>query len=204
MNNVIVNAQSSIKLNLSKIIYFDPYMIEENYNDADYIFITHSHYDHFSLEDISKVICEKTKIIVPLSMKDLVFPFSNEIIFVEPNNSYNLGVVFDTVVSYNINKSFHKKSDGFVGYVVNIDGYSYYVAGDTDNLEELRSIKCDYAFVPIGGTYTMNYKDASDLINVIKPKFAIPTHYKTIVGSDEDAVNFKDLIDKEISVHILF
>ncbi len=205
MNNIFVNAQSSIKLILSKIIYFDPYLIDDYVNDADYIFITHNHYDHFSINDIEKVMNDKTIIIAPLSMKDDFSPLSYNVFFVEPDNSYNVfGVSFDTVVAYNINKSYHKKSDNFVGYVVSVDGNRYYIAGDTDALEELYSIKCDYAFLPIGGTYTMDWQEACDLVRKIMPKYVIPTHYKTIVGSDDDAYNFKKIIGDLSFVYILF
>lgn len=203
--NIFVNAQNSIKLDLSKKIYFDPYLISDRVNDADYIFITHSHYDHFSVEDIEKIIKSNTKLIVPESMHNLVASFSNEILEVLPNNKYNIdGIEFDTISSYNINKPYHKKEDNNVGYILNIDGNKYYVAGDTDNILELQNIKCDYAFVPIGGTYTMDYLEASELINKIKPKCVIPTHYKTVVGSDEDAIKFKEKISKDILVNILF
>lgn len=52
--NIQVNCNNSIKLIGSKIIYIDPYEIERESHDADYIFCTHSHYDHFSPEDIKK------------------------------------------------------------------------------------------------------------------------------------------------------
>ena len=53
-------------------------------------------------------------------------------------------------------------------------GVTYYIAGDTDITEENKKVKCDVAFVPVGGTYTMNYTEASELINEIKPKVAVP------------------------------
>ena len=60
-----VLCHSSIRIDKGKIIYFDPFKIDKNYNDADLIFITHEHYDHYSEEDIDKVIKEDTIIIVP-------------------------------------------------------------------------------------------------------------------------------------------
>lgn len=204
--NIEVNAQSSIKLNLDKVIYFDPYLIKNSSCDADYVFITHSHYDHYSFDDILKVMNSNTKFIVPNSVYlDLKDRFKNEIIVVEPGKNYlvdNMSVL--CTYAYNINKPYHKKSDLFVGYVVDVDGVKYFVAGDTDNVDELSDIVCDYAFVPIGGTYTMDYVEASDLINKIKPKYTIPIHYKTIVGSDEDVKKFSDRVEKVINVCIKF
>ena len=60
--------------------------------------------------------------------------------------------------------------------------------------EENRKVKCDVAFVPVGGTYTMDFKEAAQLINIIKPKFAIPVHYGSVVGSKQDATDFIKLL----------
>ena len=100
--------------------------------------------------------------------------------------------------AYNNNKRFHPKENNWVGYLIAIDGITYYIAGDTDITEENRQVKCDVAFVPIGGTYTMDYKEAAKLINEIKPKIAIPTHYASIVGTKEDGIKFAKLLEPEI------
>ena len=62
LDNIEVLYHSSIRINKEKVIYIDPYKIDKNYNDADIIFITHDHYDHYSEEDIDKVINENTTI----------------------------------------------------------------------------------------------------------------------------------------------
>lgn len=198
-------SQSAIKISSEKIIYFDPFKIDNNYNDADYIFITHSHYDHFSEEDLLKVKKESTKIIVTSDLvdkaKELGFV---DVVVVEPNKKYNIDdITFETVPAYNIGKDFHKKEYNWVGYIINIDNTILYIAGDTDNIPEIRNINCDIAFVPVGGTYTMNYKEAAELIEEMKPKLAVPIHYKTVVGSVEDANNFKKELDEKIDVKII-
>ena len=207
LENIEVLCHSSIRFNKGLIIYFDPFKINENYHDADIIFITHSHYDHYSEEDISKVIKDNTTIVVPKDLKNRVLQlgFAKEhIIVVSPNEEYSLlGINFKTIPAYNTNKNFHPKSNEWVGYIVNLDQTTYYIAGDTDITEENRQVKCDVAFVPIGGTYTMTYSEAAELINEIKPKIAVPTHYGLIVGNKEDANSFADLVDKEIECKIL-
>ena len=207
LENIEVLCHSSIKFNKGLIIYFDPFKINENYHDADIIFITHSHYDHYSEEDISKVIKDNTTIVVPKDLEDraLQFGFAKEhIIVVSPNEEYSvLGINFKTIPAYNTNKNFHPKSNEWVGYIVNLDQTTYYIAGDTDITEENRQVKCDVAFVPIGGTYTMTYSEAAELINEIKPQIAVPIHYGLIVGNKEDANNFANLVDKEIECKIL-
>ena len=197
-----INCHSSIKITKGIIIYIDPFRINEEKHDADLILITHDHYDHYSPEDIKKVIKKDTIIVAPKTINEL--NNKENITFVEPNQTYNInGYKIDTIPAYNISKHFHPKENNWIGYIIEIDGLKYYVAGDTDITPENRQIKCDVALIPIGGTYTMDYKEASELINIIKPKIAIPTHYGSIVGDITDGEKFKKLIDNTIDVQIL-
>ena len=108
----------------------------------------------------------------------------------------------ETIPAYNNEKQFHPKSNNWVGYIIEINGEKYYIAGDTDITEENKKIKCDVALLPIGGTFTMNYEEATELANIIKPKIVIPIHYGSIVGNKSDAEKFKKLINKEIKCEI--
>ena len=207
LENIEVLCHSCIKFNKEEVIYFDPFKIEKNYNDADLIFITHDHYDHYSEEHIHKVIKERTIIVAPEDMltKLLKKGFEREnILLVEPNEKYRVrGIEFKTIPAYNVNKQFHPKANEWVGYLIELDGVIYYIAGDTDITEENKKVKCDVAFVPVGGTFTMDYKEAAELINEIKPKIAVPTHYGSIVGEKSDGVSFSKLVSPEIKVEIL-
>ena len=108
-----------------------------------------------------------------------------------------------TTYAYNIDKPFHPKENQWVGYIIDINDKQYYIAGDTDNIEEIQNIECDIACIPIGGTYTMNYQEAADLANNITAKMIIPTHYGSIVGNKEDAMRFKELVNgKEVKILI--
>ena len=209
--NIKLIAQNAIKITKEdgKNIYFDPFKLNQNnLNDADVIFITHSHYDHFSPEDIMKIKKDDTKIIVTKDLfeKTLQCGFAQDnILKVLPNNEYNFaGIKFKTIPAYNTNKEFHKREYDWVSYILKIDEDIIYVAGDTDVTEEALSTKCDIALVPVGGTYTMTAEEAAKLVEHISPrKYAIPTHYQTVVGSVEDAIKFKELLDGKIEVNIL-
>lgn len=207
LESIEVLCHSCIKFNKGEVIYFDPFKIEKNYNDADVIFITHDHYDHYSEEDIDKVIKEETIIVAPedLLTKLLKKGFERDnMVLVTPNQKYTVkGIEFQTIPAYNVNKQFHPKANEWVGYVLKIEGVTYYIAGDTDITEENKKVKCDIAFVPVGGTFTMDYKEAAELINEIKPKIAVPTHYGSIVGEKSDGVSFSKLVSPEIEVEVL-
>lgn len=209
LKNIECLGHSTIKFkNNNKIIYIDPYRIKENTHDADIIFITHSHYDHFSEEDILKIKNDNTKIVITedLYVKTLELGFKEEqIVKVLPNNSYICNdIKFETVPSYNTNKSFHPQINNWVGYIIELDNTKYFITGDTDITEENKKVNCDVLFLPVGGTFTMDFNEAAELTNTIKPKIVIPIHYGIIVGTKEDAENFKELVNKNITCKIMY
>ena len=207
LENIEVLCHSSIKINKEKVIYIDPFKIDKNYNDADIIFITHDHYDHYSEDDIDKVKKEDTVVVAPeeLLTKLLRKGFRQDNIITVDSDEEDIveGIKFETVPAYNTNKQFHPKDNGWVGYIIELNNIRYYIAGDTDITEESKKVKCDVAFVPVGGTYTMDFKEAAYLINEIKPKIAVPIHYGSIVGTNQDATDFVRLLHPNIKGIIL-
>ena len=203
ISNITVNTQSSILIDSEKKIYIDPIDISEARHDADYIFITHDHHDHYSMPDIHKILDYKTVFIIPAQLEMSIrrsTPVGSQICVV-PGKVYETpDFSFETVAAYNKLKPFHPKKAGWCGYIITIDGTRVYIAGDTDDIKEAESVKCDIALVPIGGTYTMNYKEAARLINKIKPQVAIPTHYGSFVGNKADGLEFMNLVDDDIKV----
>ena len=200
--NIEVFTQSSIKITDGENhIYIDPLGIKEEFCDADYILITHDHYDHFSPEDIKKVAFENTVLIVPEKMESKALKeinFINKIESISPNQN----LYIETIPAYNIIKPFHLKIFGWVGYILEIGGKRIYIAGDTDKTKEAEAVHCDIAMVPIGGTYTMNAKKAAELINIIQPEVAIPTHYGSIVGNKNDGELFKENVKAPVKVEL--
>ncbi len=203
---ISVNIQSSILISGNVKIYFDPIKMDKKY-DADYNFITHSHYDHFSKEDILNIKNDRTVIICPYDIYDdcLEMGFKESNVFkVKPYEEYNFGVIkFKTVPAYNVSKPFHPKENNWVGYVIEFEGQTYYIAGDTDGLDENLSIKVDTAFIPIGGTYTMDALEASEFVNKLKPKAVVPIHYGMVVGDEKDLNKFIENVDSSIKVDVL-
>lgn len=203
MSNITINAQSSIRMEGSKIIYFDPFRITEERHDADIIFITHEHFDHFSPEDIQKVANRQTILIAPFSMEQIVQEVANitgEIKLVDAADLDGHLIIDDILVkwvrAYNIGKPFHTKERDWVGYVVTFDGTTYFVPGDTDANEDNINVNCDVLLVPCGGKYTFDALEAADFTCQIKPHKVIPTHYTNVEGQPPIEEVFKEAVLK--------
>lgn len=198
--NITVNAQSSIRIAGAKTIYFDPFNVAEEKHDADIIFITHEHFDHFQPESIAKIKKEMTVLVAPASMEKQIRAESgvSDVELWEPGTLHELqGLQVETVPAYNASlKPFHTKGKKWQGYIVQMDGIRYYVAGDTDVNEDVKKVRCDVALLPIGGKFTMDKKQAAALVAEMKPCAVVPTHYGDIVGSPADGRDFKELVEK--------
>lgn len=181
-----------------KVIYVDPWKLKTA-KKADLILVTHSHYDHFSIEDINKIMGKDT---VLISTEDVVSKMGKGIVLL-PGEKKQLGwVEIEGVPAYNIGKSFHPKESKNLGFLIKFPDSSIYIGGDTDLIPEMENLKADIVILPVGGTYTMDAEEAAKAVNIIKPKYAIPIHYGDIIGSESDALKFKSLV-KESEVVIL-
>jgi L-ascorbate metabolism protein UlaG (beta-lactamase superfamily) len=182
-----------------KVIYFDPWKVKKG-EAADLILITHSHFDHLSLDDV-RHIQKKDTIIV--TTKDSASNLKGDIRIIKPGDQITLDdTEIEVKPAYNIGKNYHPKTNGWVGFIVSTGGKRIYHAGDTDAIPEMKRLNnIDIALLPVGGTYTMTAEEASETANEFKPTMAIPMHWGTIVGSKADAERFKKLFKGE--THIL-
>lgn len=191
---ITVNTHSSVRIAGEKLIWVDPFGIEGNPADAEIIFITHSHFDHLSPEDIKKVIRPDTVIAAPVTIKEDLEKagFGNvKSVFLRPGDSTEiLGIPAEAVPAYNISKPFHPKENGWLGYVLTVFGKRIYIAGDTDATPEAKAVKCSVAMLPVGGKYTMDAREASWLAEAIGPEYAIPIHFGTVAGDKSAADSF--------------
>ena len=189
---------ASVRINGSKTIYVDPYELSGVAEKADLILITHNHYDHLSVEDIKKISTDQTEVIIPAS---LLVSLENKVKKVDIGQTIAVkGVEIRAVPAYNIVKTFHPRSQGYVGYVFTLDDVTYYHAGDTDRIPEMRGVKADVVFLPVGGTYTMDAAQAAEAVKDLNPSLAIPIHWGSIVGSETDAGKFKNLCQCEVRI----
>ena len=183
-------------------VYIDPYQLASKYqkqNDADVVLLTHDHFDHLSIDDLKQIINNNTSI---LSATECVEKLAGlkvkEISGIKPGEkSIIKGLTIEAVPAYNINKKFHPKSDGKVGFIIRINEKRIYHAGDADLIPEMESVDPDIALVPVSGTYVMTAEEAARAVNeLIRPKkVVIPMHYNAVVGTEEDAKKFKKLVN---------
>ena len=198
-----VLAHSSIRMDLPEgTVYADPFRIAKEFRDASLILVTHDHYDHFSPDDIGKVMKKGTVLIVPESLKkQAVKTFGDDcaVTVLKPGRkTVACGMEIEAIPAYNLKKRFHPKKSGWSGYIISSEKGRIYIAGDTDATPEARSVRCDIALVPVGGTFTMDADEAAGLVNEIKPEAAVPTHDGSVAGSSGDGARFCSLLGSGI------
>lgn len=173
-------------------IYVDPWGTPEDARPADVILITHAHGDHLQPDEIARLSTPSTKLVAP---HDVAKELSGDVTPVAPGESHEVGGLrFTTVPAYNTAEErleMHPKANRWVGYILELGGSAYYHAGDTDHVAELEDVKTDVAFVPIGGTYTMDVDEAAGFVKAFAPKLAVPFHYGFVVGSAGDGERFR-------------
>ena len=182
------------------VIYIDPFKIK-NKDNADIILITHEHFDHCSPGDIKKLQTNDTIIIAP---KDCIAKLSGNVKAINPGKSIVVkGITIEAIPAYNTNKQFHPRSNQWVGYIITIDSMRIYMAGDTDYIPEMKSLKnITIALLPVSGVYVMTADEAAQAALAIKPEVAIPMHYGSIVGTIADAKKFESLLKGKVQVVI--
>tara|TARA_Y100000310_G_C20701159_1_gene830004 strand:+ start:5630 stop:6307 length:678 start_codon:yes stop_codon:yes gene_type:complete len=194
-----------------KRIAIDPYHVSDKVGKADLILITHSHYDHCSIKDIENLRKPEggTVIVTPADCQSKITRVENvgmEII--EIGDEFELGnLKVCAVPAYNVDKDFHPKKEGWIGYLIKTNGTVIYHAGDTDKIPEMKNLtghgKHETEFVallPVSGEYVMDAEGAVEVANLLSPDLAVPMHYGAgVAGTVEDAKRFVELC-KELNI----
>lgn len=189
---------SSVRIRRMGIeIHVDPLAVDEK-SRADFVLLTHPHYDNFSEDDIARVRGSETVIIAPASMKKLLGEADH---FMRPGDMLQLeGLDLLAVPAYNVDKKFHTPEHRWLGYVFSIGDTTFYHAGDTDFLPAMFGIRCDVAFLPIGGHYTMGAQDAARAGEACGAEIIIPIHWGEPHGTEDDIEQLKELFSRRVGV----
>jgi len=202
VENIIWHGHDTFEIRGKNVsIFTDPFQLTTE-SKADIILVTHSHHDHCSPDDIDKLLKDDTEIAASQDCKSKI---NGNVTAMKPGDSAEIkGVNIEAVRAYNIGKDFHPKENNWLGFIFELDGTRYYLAGDADFIPEMKNLEdIDIALIPVSGTYVMTAEEAVEATLAINPKLAIPMHYGAIVGSESDATLFKDKLEGKVPVKIL-
>ena len=187
-------------------IAIDPYNVSDNIEKVDLILITHNHYDHCSIKDIAKLVKKETVIVISPDAQSKIMRIDDvEMQIIEVGDKLEFGdVKVEALPAYNIDKDFHPKREGWLGYLIKIGDVIIYHAGDTDKIPEMKNLtgygKHDNKFVallPVSGKYVMTADEAAEVALLLRPDFVIPMHYGAgVAGTIEDSMRFVELCRK--------
>lgn len=181
----------AFRLQAERTVYIDPWKLPPGAPLADLILVTHDHYDHCSPEDVARIRGPHTVVAAPEAAAAKLAP---PVTIVKAGDQLTLnGVAVEVTPAYNLNKKFHPRQAGHVGYIVTLGGERIYHTGDSDAIPEMDHLRVDIALLPVSGVYVMTAEEAAELAGRLRPKLAIPMHYGVVAGSEADARRFVEL-----------
>ncbi len=187
--NLLLNAGVMIEAKGIRI-YIDPILLPSNYTElpADVILITHPHTDHYSGYDVESLITNDTLFVCPENMTDAIDRFDG--FGVNPGDSFLVGDINITAFPLYLDDyssgqpSFHPKAANWTSFIIDIDGFRLFHAGDTKYIDEYEELTgtIDVAFLPIYfdpglGPYNASFLPIVDSVNMIQPDYTILTHF---------------------------
>ena len=189
----IAHSCFQIKTDEEKVIYTDPFKMEENPVPADLILISHDHYDHADMNSIKSIYSGKTRVVCPKTCAGKLKKFNPIGLALGESTSIDeIGIT--AVPAYNPDKQFHPEGNRWNGYILEIAGKRLYHAGDTDVIPEMETLgPIDVAFLPVGDTYTMGFNEAVEACKIINPSICVPMH-----DWDKDLKVFSNLVKKSV------
>ena len=186
------------------VIVTDPFRLKDKDTKvkADIILITHEHHDHCSPEDITRIRKPDTVIVTNRACAEKI---GGSVKILGQGDIIEEGRIrIEAVPAYNLDKKFHPKDKGGLGYIFTVRGKRLYIAGDTDYIPEMKTFRrINIAFLPVSGTYVMSADEAVRAALDIKPDIAVPMHYGTIVGTRMMAEVFAEKLRGKIAVIIM-
>jgi L-ascorbate metabolism protein UlaG (beta-lactamase superfamily) len=177
----------------------------------DLVLITHGHFDHFDPATLRALAPAEgpARIVAPKEVADKIpqGPLSEKTKVLANGEKTEIeGIGIEAVPMYNATperQQYHPKGLGN-GYLVRVGGKTVYIAGDVDDIPEMRKLKdIDIAFLPMNEPYTMNVCQAASAINEFRPKIVYPYHYRNQNGTKADLELLKKLVaDSGVEVRV--
>jgi len=199
-----------IQMFSGRVIYLDPYNIKDGEEKADIIVSSHTHGDHFSRSDIKKIWGDDTILLGPASIESSLKEFDGKALRIGEEFAYK-DFTIELFPAYTIKKATHPKSNNWAGTIIESAGKSVYHAGDTERIPEMKNLKdrkITVALLPCGGTYTMDFEEASDAAVDIQPEIVVPMHnwgkdldsFKAIMGKKDPNIKVEILTEKSLKI----
>lgn len=171
------------------LIYVNPWRVTRHTFLADVILVSHSHYNACSLGDIDKLRGSQTRVIAnTLAHREIE---NSEIL--RPWQAVTIDRARITAVpAYSPTNVQHPYADGGLGFVISVNYYDIYYAGDTGIIPEMARIRPDIAILPIDGEGTLTVEQAAEVVKEMRPRWVIPMNYGP--GTEVNARRFKDAV----------
>lgn len=179
----------SFVIDASPIIYIDPWRVVKPEAHANIIVISHDHYDHCSIADIEKLRTEDTVIIGNEKVADII----PQATIIRPWQSITIDrVSIKAIPAYTQDGFQHPHDNGGLGFVISMNYYDIYYAGDTGIIPEMERIHPDIAIVPIDGNDTLTIDEAVEVVDMLRPRWVFPSNWgkRGEGASTVDAVQF--------------
>lgn len=181
------------------IIYIAPWRVVRSAFHADVILVGHTHYDHFSAADIEKLRGPHTQIIG----NEHIVQQMPESILLRPWQSITIdNASIKAIPAYSENDIQHPKSAGGLGFLVSLNTYDIYYAGDTGITPEMDRIQPDIAILPIDGHGTLTVDDAVEVVKKMRPRWVLPSNWGAAGegATLHDAQQFKERVGERAQV----
>ncbi|MEL7236692.1 MAG: MBL fold metallo-hydrolase [Chloroflexota bacterium] len=189
----------SFLLDGNPIIYIDPWRLAGAQLPADIILISHDHYEHCSPTDVARIRQPDTVIIG----NELVAEQIEGCTVIRAWQSLNIGSVnIKAVPAYSTESLEHPREDGGLGFVISINFYDIYYAGDTQLIPEMHTLHPDIAILPIDGKGTLDIYTAAEAARILHPRHVVPCNWDKRLGGATplDVMRFKSEVNNEFEV----